>query len=164
MNPNRITLEPLTKENLPHLRQIHREDVSEAFVDSADTLMELTEYGIQHHCLGKSYAVKYAQAYIGLLLLGEALPWDTDPEEMRGVPFYRLMGFVLDSRCRGQGIGNAVLDMAIADCFRSFGPRPIALGCHKDNRRAADFYLRRGFSPRPAMDGEDQYYLWYPES
>ena len=39
--------------------------------------------------------------------------------------------------------------------------RPIALGCHRDNTRAA-FYLRLGFRPTSAMEGEDIYYLRYP--
>lgn len=164
MNPNRITLEKLTEANFSQIKRIRREDISEDFVDSADTLMELTLYGSEHHCLGCTYAIKYGRAYIGVLLLGEALAWATDPVEMQGVPFYRLMGFVLDKRCRGNGIGGIVLEMAIADCFRSFGARPIALGCHRDNQRAADFYLRHGFVPNLAMDGNDRYYLRYPES
>lgn len=158
-----ISLELLSRENLDAVRAIHREDISTAFVDNADTIMELTQYGTDYHCLGHTYAVKYGDAYIGVILLGEAIPWETDPLEMAAEPFYRLMGFVLDARYRGKGIGGRVLEMVIDLCYREFGIRPIALGCHKENHRAAAFYQKHGFRKTEAMEGSDYYYLRYPK-
>lgn len=163
MDTNAISLEYLTDENLDAVRAIDREDVSEDFVDGADTIFELTRYGIEHNCIGHSYAIKFGDAYIGLILLGEALDWDTDPPEMRKTPFYRLMGFVLDRRYRGRGIGGYVLEKVITEVCREFGVRPIALGVHRDNHDAARFYERHGFVPTDAMEGNDRYYLRYPE-
>ena len=162
MTEEEIQLEPLTEENFPQVRAIQREDVSEAFVDTTDTIMELNRYGLAHGCLGHTYAIRYRGAYVGLILLGEALPWETDPPEMRREPFYRLMGFVIDRRYRGLGIGGQALEMAIAQCYGDFGVRPIALGCHRDNHRAAAFYLRHGFRRTSAMENQDIYYLRYP--
>ncbi len=156
-------MELLTEDNFPYVEGIDREDVSEDFVDTAATLMELTRYGNEHGCIGRTFAVKAGEEYIGVILLGEALPWDTDPEEMRREPFYRLMGFVLDRRWRGRGIGGVVLEMAVDRCYRDFGPRPIALGVHKDNTGAARFYLRHGFRKTQVMEGNDYYYLRYPD-
>lgn len=116
-----IELEYLTKQNIDAVRAIHREDISEAWVDNADTIMELTQYGTDHHYLGHCYAVKYGEAYIGVILLGEAIPWETDPDEMNGVPFYRLMGFVIDNRYRSQGIGGHVLEKVISTIYREYG-------------------------------------------
>ena len=82
---------------------------------------------------------------------------------MRAEPFYRLMGFVIDRRFRGQGLGDRALEQAIREVYREFGVRPIALGCHKDNHSAARFYLRHGFRPVDAMEGSDIYYLRYPQ-
>lgn len=162
MDTQNITIEPLTEENLDAVRAIHREDVSEDFVDGADTIFELTQYGVEHGCIGHTYAVKYGDAYIGVILLGEALEWDTDPPEMSKTPFYRLMGFVIDNRYRGKGIGGFVLEKVIAECYREFGVRPIALGVHKDNVAAARFYEHHGFAKVDAMEGNDRYYLRYP--
>lgn len=162
MEPQQITLELLKEANLEAVRAIHREDISKAWVDSADALWETTRYGIDHHCIGHTYAVKYGQAYIGVILLGEAIPWETDPEEMHGVPFYRLMGFVIDSRFRGQGIGGYVLETVIDEIYHEFGPRPIALGVHKDNHSAAGFYQKHGFRKTDVMEGNDFYFLRYP--
>ena len=158
-----IMLELLTESNLPLVRAIHREDISEAFVDNADTIMELTQYALDHDCIGHTWAVKYGEAYIGLILLGEAIPWDTDPEEMRGVPFYRLMGFVIGQPYRGRGFGGWVLEEAIRRIYREYGVRPIALGVHRDNHRAAKFYLAHGFRKTEVREGNDYYYLRYPE-
>lgn len=159
----KIRFEPLNEQNLDRARGIHREDVSQAWVDSADTIMQLTRYGVEHHCLGRTFLVWLDQTCIGLILLGEAIPWETDPPEMKGVSFYRLMGFVLDRRYRGQGIGGYVLETVVQNVYQEFGARPIALGVHRDNRRAARFYEKHGFTPREQMEGNDRYYLRYPE-
>lgn len=159
----KITLELLTSRNFARVREIQRDDICEAFVDTVDTLMEITRYGLEQACKGHTYAVKLGEAYVGVILLGEAIAWDTDPEEMRSRPFYRLMGFVLDKRYRGRGIGGYVLETVIGQIYEEFGPRPIALGVHRDNVDAARFYLRHGFRRTDAMEGEDVYYLRYPE-
>ena len=162
MRQGQITLEPLTQDNLAEAQAIDRSDVPEDFVDSVDELMALTRYGLEHHCLGRTYAVRYEGKVIGVILLGEAIPWETDPEEMRLQPFYRLMGFVLDKEYRGRGIGGQALELAIARCCQDFGVRPIALGVHKDNIGAERFYLRHGFVKTRYMEGDDCYFLRYP--
>ena len=86
-----INLEFLTEKSIDAVRAIYREDVPVSWVDNADTLWELTQYGLENNCIGHTYAVKYDDAYIGVILLGEAIPWETDPEEMKNEPFYRLM-------------------------------------------------------------------------
>ena len=156
-----INLELLTEANMDAVRAIHREDIPESWVDNADTLWELTQYGLEHNCIGHTYAVKQCDTYIGVILLGEAIPWETDPEEMKKEPFYRLMGFVIDNRYRSQGIGSKVLDMVIDAIYKEYGVRPIALGVHKDNHGAARFYEKHGFSKTDAMEGNDAYYIRY---
>ena len=78
-----INLELLTEKNIDAVRAIHREDIPVSWVDNADTLWELTQYGLEHNCIGHTYAIKYDDTYIGVILLGEAIPWETDPEEMK---------------------------------------------------------------------------------
>ena len=145
------------------LRDIRREDVSEAFVDTADTILDLHRYGLAHGCIGHTFAIWAQGRCVGVLLLGEAIPWDTDPPQMQREPFYRLMGFVLDRAYRGRGIGGAALEEAIRWVWRDFGVRPIALGVHRENVRAAAFYRRHGFRPVDAMEEEDVYWLRYPD-
>lgn len=158
-----ITFELLSEANRDGVNQIQRDDISEAYVDTVDTIMALTQYGLDHACKGHTYAIKRADEYIGLILLGEAFEWDTDPEEMRGTPFYRLMGFVIDKRYRGAGIGGYALEKVIAMIYEEFGVRPIALGVHKDNLGAERFYLNHGFRKTAVREGNDYYYLRYPD-
>lgn len=158
-----ISIELLTEENIDLVRGIQRDDISEEWVDSVETIMEITQYGIEHNCIGHTYAIKFDDIYIGLILLGEAIPWVTDPEEMNGVAFYRLMGYVIDKRYRGQGIGGYVLEMVIDTIYQEYGVRPIALGVHRENLNAARFYIRHGFKQTDVMEGNDYYYLRYPE-
>lgn len=91
--------------------------------------------------------------------MGEAIPWETDPEEMRKEPFYRLMGFVVDKEYRDKGIWEEILEKAIARVYDDYGKRSIALGCHKDNVRAAGFYEKHGFVKTNVFEGNDEYYL-----
>jgi len=158
-----INLELLTESNIDAVRAIHREDIPFSWVDDADTLWELTQYGLNHDCIGHTYAVKFGDVYVGVLLLGEAIPWETDPEEMRREPFYRLMGFIVDNRYRSQGIGSKVLEMVVNAIYSEYGIRPIALGVHTDNHSAARFYERHGFTAVNAMEGNDRYYIRYPQ-
>ena len=162
MDLNTITLELLTERNIQEARNIHREDISEDFVDTVDDIMELTQYGLDHQCLGHTYAVRCERSIIGIILLGEAIPWETDPEEMRDTPFYRLMGFVIDRRYRNGGNGAYLPNETIRRIYQRFGVRPIALGCHKNNIKGERFWLNHGFRKTDAIEGSDYYYIRYP--
>jgi ribosomal protein S18 acetylase RimI-like enzyme len=98
----------------------------------------------------------------GYILLGEALRWETDPPQMQEQPFYRLMGFVISENYRNKGIGGEVLEKVITQIYKEFGVRPIALGCHKDNYRAEEFYKKHGFIKTEYLEGNDYYFLRYP--
>lgn len=160
----RIVLEPLTEENLPFVQEIQRSDVPLSFVDDVDAIWELTQYGNTHQLAGCTFAIRYEKRYIGVLLLGEAIPWETDPDEMKQQPFWRLMGFVMDTAFRGKGLGAEALEAAVCAVYERFGVRPIALGCHEENTRAMAFYERHGFRRTNAMEGKDIYFLRYPLS
>ena len=163
MDIQSITFDLLTIGNVDKLRAVKRDDISEAFVYTVDTIMEITQYGIDHCCKGHTFTIKYNGIYIGLILIGEAIEWDTDPNEMKDIPFYRIMGFVIDKEYRNKGIGGYVLEKAIEMIYNEYGVRPIALGVHKDNIEAERFYLRHGFVRTDVMEGNDYYYLRYPK-
>ena len=154
-----ITLEQLTHGNYSHALEINRDDISEAWVDNAAYLMDLTDYGEEHHLIGHTYLARLGTRYIGIILIGEAIPWDTDPDEMKGRPFYRIMGFVVDRNYRSRGIGGEILEKAVRQVYDEFGPRPLALGVHRENPRAGEFYIRHGFRPTGVYEGNDEYYL-----
>ncbi len=157
-------LEELTRENCELVRDsIDREDIPLCFVHPVDTIMNVTDYGVEHKLAGHTFAVKANGEYIGTILLGETIPWKTDPPQMHREPFYRIMGFVLDKRYRSLGIGGQVLERAIEAVYRDYGPRPIALGCHQRNVGAAAFYKKHGFIKTDYLETEDYYYLRYPE-
>ena len=59
-----VTLEPLTKEKLEEARGIQREDISEEFVDGIDTLWELTQYGEEHSCIGRTFLIRLSLIHI----------------------------------------------------------------------------------------------------
>lgn len=159
---NLIRLEPITAPDSPDVMHIDRSDISEDWVDSIQDIMELHRYGLEHHCIGHTYAIYAADTCIGMLLIGEGIPWACDPPELTGIPFYRIMGFIVDRRYRGHGVGSQALEMAIDAVFKEFGPRPISLGVQEDNHRAMRFYEAHGFVRNDARDEDDVYFLRYP--
>ena len=157
-----ITFEQLTHQNFSAARALDRDDIPESFVDTAATIMEITDYGYENNLIGHTYLILCDGRYAGLILLGEAIPWDTDPPEVHQQPFYRLMGFVIGKAFRGKGVGGEALEKTIAKVYEDFGVRPLVLGCHKDNPKAAAFYERHGFQKTDYMEGNDCYYLRFP--
>ena len=154
-----IVLEQLTRENVARALEIRRDDVPEAWVGGVPALMELTEYGAEHRLIGHTYLAGLDGRAVGVVMIGEALEWDTDPAEMKGKPFYRVMRFVVDRDFRGRGIGGEILEEAVRRVYAEFGPRSLALGVHRDNVRAARFYARHGFRPTGVFEGDDEYWL-----
>ena len=154
-----ITLAQLTRENYPDALSVDRDDIPEAWVDSAASLMEVTEYGAEHGLTGHTFIAYLDGKPVGLIMIGEALAWDTDPDEMKGKPFYRVMGFVVDRNYRNRGIGGEILEEAVRRVYSEFGKRSLALGVHRDNLRAGGFYERHGFRRTGVYEGNDEYYL-----
>lgn len=154
-----FSLEELTHDNFELAGRIDRSDIPIEFLDPISNLMTLTDYAVAHGCLGHTFLVMAEDRAIGAILIGELIPWETDPPEVRLRPHYRLMGFVLDRACRGRGLGGAVLEAAIDRVYRDFGPRPIVLSCQEHNWKAAAFYERHGFRKTEYMDDDDYYYL-----
>ena len=156
---NDLTLEQMTHDNYKHALAINRDDIPEAWVDTAASLMEVTDYGAEHKLIGHTYIAYICEKPVGLIMIGEALAWDTDPDEMKDKPFYRVMGFVVDQDYRNKGIGGKILENAIARVYSEFGERSLALGVHKDNTRVGRFYERHGFKRTGVYEGNDEYYL-----
>ena len=154
-----LRFEELDHNNLNRARMIDRSDFLEDFVDAVDTLMELTDYGVEHKCIGHTFLISVGDRPISVILLGEAIPWETDPPMVKETPFYRLMGFAIDKAYRRQGLGKIILEETIRRVYSEFGERPIVLGCHKDNFKAAAFYEKNGFIETEYMEGKDVYYI-----
>ena len=53
-----VTLEQLTHENFRDAQRIDRDDIPEAWVDTAAALLETTDYGAAHHLLGHTYLAR----------------------------------------------------------------------------------------------------------
>ena len=155
----RLQFEELTHKNYADAQEIDRNDIPESFVDDIYTLMEITDYGIAHHCIGHTFLIRMDGKCMAAILLGEAIPWETDPPQVKSQPFYRLMGFVIDKNFRNRGYGGIILEETIRRIYLEFGKRPIVLGCHKENRKAARFYERHGFIKTDYIERDDCYYI-----
>ena len=154
-----ITLEQLTHDNYDEALTIDRTDIPNEWVDDVPALMGFTDYGAEHELIGHTFLARLDGRAVGIIMIGEALEWDTDPEEMKEKPFYRVMGFALDKDQRNKGIGGVILEEAINKVYEEFGRRSLTLGVHKENTRVRAFYERHGFRPTGVYEGNDEYFL-----
>ena len=112
-------LEELNHNNYHRVRQINRSDIPEDYVDNVDTIMDITDYGVEHHCVGHTFAIKTNEKYIGVLLIGEALAWDTDPPEMKETPFFTTNPIVSISLIRNKWLnGRKLMERIIKSRMR----------------------------------------------
>lgn len=156
----KIQIEPLSEENEKYLLQIQREDIPTQFVEEVSFTIDTVKYGAEHGYRGRCYAVKYDDNYVGILLIGEAIEEDADPDEVKGKVFFRILGFVIDSRYQGMGIGSVALNLAIEDIYREYGRVILLLECNKENLRAIRFYEKNGFQNTGIINENDgDYYL-----
>ena len=154
-----IELESMTPACYERAMRIPRDDEAETFVGSVDELINNAEYGRVHNLIGNIFLIKADGKDVGYLMIGEAFPWPTDPPEMKGRDYYRLMYFMIESQSRGRGIGGEAMERAIDITYRQFGARPLALGCHRDNAAGRRFYVKHGFRETPYKEGDDCYML-----
>ncbi len=157
-----FTLENLTFENITRAYEIDRSDIPEAFVDDVPTLIETLKFGFENKLKGHAFLITVEGQAVGTILLGEGLYCDTDPQELKGKSFYRLVSFVLDKNFRGKGLGSEIMESTIKKVYNDFGKHPIVLGVHKDNEKAARFYLKNGFIKTSCMDGDDYCFIRNP--
>ncbi len=92
---------------------------------------------------------------MGIILLGEAIEDERDPAELKGTGYFRVLGFLMDSGYRRQGIGSAALNMAINAIRAEYGHMPLLLECHGDNLAALRFYEKHGFENTHILNEQD---------
>lgn len=154
-----LKLEPLNDKNRKSVLAIERDDIPEDFVESTAYTINLSNYGNQLGLKGFCYAIKWDSNYVGLLLIGEAIPDDADPDELKGQSYFRVIGFVIDKRYRCMGIGKQALLLSIENVYNKYGRVPVLLQCHRDNSAALQFYEKAGFYNTNILYDDDWYML-----
>jgi diamine N-acetyltransferase len=140
-----VELEQLNAQNEEALLEVDCGGVPRRFVEPVADTIALAKYGMEQGLEGFCFAIKRDDAYVGILLAGQALDDPADPVEIRGTRFFRILGFVLDRSVRGQGVGSAALKLAVKRVRETYGNVPFLLECDKDNHAARRFYEKNGF-------------------
>lgn len=154
-----VKLELLNRDNEIEVKKIQRDDISVCFAEDVSYTIDLAKYGEVHNLRGHCYTIKYAEKYIGIVLIGEAIEDDADPIELKGSGYFRIIGFIIDKEYRGQGIGSKALELALNEIYHEYGTVPILLECHKDNKRALKFYTKKGFRNTNILNKEDYFLI-----
>ncbi len=146
MRNNMVLLELLDRYNKNHLLNIDRKDIPAEYAAEISDTISMAEHGTRFGLGGHCYAIKYGEKYAGIILLGKGTEDYSDPDEVKGKTFFRIMGFVIDSKYRQMGIGSAALKKAIREIRLEYGNVIFLLECHKDNEKAIRFYEKNGFT------------------
>ncbi len=56
-----LKFEELTHKNYADAQEIDRDDIPESFVDTIAALMDITDYGVEHQCIGHTFLVRTKQ-------------------------------------------------------------------------------------------------------
>ena len=142
---NMVQLEVLDRYNRTQLVNLDRKDIPLEYVADVENTISLADYGARFGLGGRCFAIKYGGKYVGIILIGEAIKNETDPVELKGEKYFRVLGFLIDNKYQGIGIGSQALKKAISEIYRDYGKVPLLLECHKDNEKAIRFYEQNGF-------------------
>lgn len=155
-----IHLEVLNDDNENKLMEIQRKDIPISFVEEVNQTIKLAKYGAKENLKGHCYGILSDLQYVGVLLIGEGIEDESDPPEVKGHMFYRIIGFVIDQRFRNLGIGSEALNQAISNIFEEYGSAPVLLECNQQNHKAIAFYKKLGFVNTKLIHHEDVYLLY----
>ena len=67
---NEVILEQLSKDNYKYANLIKRDDIPDEWVDTASTIMEINEFGLEHNLTGHTYLARVDERYRLKLVLG----------------------------------------------------------------------------------------------
>ena len=142
---NMVQLEVLDRYNRTQLVNLDRKDIPLEYVADVENTISLADYGVKFGLGVRCFAIKYGGKYVGIILIGEAIKNEADPVELKGEKYFRVLGFLIDNKYQGIGIGSLALKKATDEIYRDYGKVPLLLECHKDNERAIRFYEQNGF-------------------
>ena len=145
LKENMVQLEVLDRYNRTQLINLDRKDIPLEYVADVEHTISLADYGAKFGLGGRCFVIKYGGKYVGIILIGEAVKNEADPVELKGEKYFRILGFLIDNKYQGMGIGTIALNKAISAVRREYGRIPLLLECHKDNERAIRFYEENGF-------------------
>lgn len=154
-----VQLELLNEKNEKCLLGILREDIPEHYVEEVSSTIDLAKYGEKLNLKGHCFAIKYDESYVGIILIGEAIACEEDPDTVKGKEYFRIIGFVIDRRYRGIGIGSVALKLVIEAIYKEYGRVILLLECHKDNSEAIRFYEKNGFCNTNIINANDENYF-----
>lgn len=140
-----ITLELLSHKNEEELLKLDRGDIPDKYVEHVEYTINMSHYGIENGLDGFCTAIKNDDKYIGIILVGEAIWGDMDPIEVKNRNPFRILGFMIDKKYRGQGIGRHAFKMILNKFYLEYGDKPLLLECYKENKIAKKFYEKFGF-------------------
>ena len=155
----KLNLHILNNSNRQRLLNIKRDDIPFDFVQDVKEIIQLTEYGDKHQLRGHCYTIKCDDDYVGIILIGEGIESERDPDEIKGIFFYRILGFVIDKDFRGLGIGSWAIEQSIQNIYAEYGVAPIVIECHKNNIKAIKFYENHHFRNTYVIENENYYMI-----
>lgn len=141
-----VSIETINEQNEKELLKLHMGDIPPEYVEKVEYTISLYRWGQENDLEGMCLAVKDDDEYVGIILFGEAILADWEPEEVRGKKPFRIIGFMIDSDYRSKGIGTKAFSLVLDKFNKEYGNKPILLECHCENTGAQRLYEKFGFA------------------
>lgn len=162
----KVGLTTLTFENYEESLKLKPMDSQKEFVEDWATILAIAYIGENLNLNGMLYIITYNDIPVGRGLIGKSEVGIQEPVEIQKYGFaYRIMGFFIDKKYQGLGIGKEALGLLL-DKIKEYpdGNRlPITLEVKNNNTVAKKMYQAFGFRDTAIRYGEDCAYVKMPE-
>lgn len=161
-----VGLTTLTFDNYEKVLKLKPKDSQKEFVEDWTTILAIAYIGEISNLNGKLYIITYNDVPVGRGLVGKIEVGAQEPMEVRKYGFaYRIMGFFVDEKYQGLGIGKRALELFINEIKEEpdGNQLPITLEVKIDNTLAKKMYESFGFYDTGIRYGDDCAYVKMPE-
>lgn len=161
----KVGLTTLTFDNYEQILRLKPMDSQKEFVEDWATILALAYIGENLNLNGKLYIITYNDIPVGRGLIGKSEVGIQEPVEIQKYGFaYRIMGFFIDKKYQGLGIGKIALGLLL-DKIKEYpdgNKLPITLEINNNNTVARKMYQAVGFCDTGIRYGEDCAYVKKP--
>lgn len=143
-----IHLNQLSFENYQKVLQLAVNEDQRDFVESPAQIIALAYAGIQEGLPGELWVIQEDDEPVGIALIGKAQVEPQEPRELQAYgQVYRIMGFQIDHKYQGKGMGRKAFSMILDKILHYPDGKqlPVTLEVEERNMAAMHLYESFGF-------------------
>lgn len=161
-----VRLDKLSFENYGRVLRLEVNENQKDFVEEPATVIALAYAGMEAHMPGELCVIYKEEEVAGVVLIGRAEVEEQEPTELQKYKHvYRIMGFQIDQKYQGKGIGRKAFSL-ILDKIAHYPDGqliPVALEVEEKNTAALHLYQSFDFYDSGIRYGDACAYIRMPK-